>query len=166
MVNAAMQIADQSKIETDAAPPETSKTPASPAPVPSTDVPPAQSSQAEMSDPPLAKTEKSVELPASAPGSHSVGNQRDASPRKALARASRDRQDSPPKDSEQQRKDLAAQISKAIGNRAILGVAVYVIDGIVYLDGQVATEAQRNAAEQAARDVPEVRRIRNRIIIE
>lgn len=166
IVSAARQIPDQSKIETDAAPPETSKTPASPAPVPSTDVPPAQSSQAEMSDPPLAKTEKSVELPASAPESRSAGNRRDASPRKALARANRDRQDSPRKDSEQQRKDLAAQISKAIGNRAIRGVAVYVIDGIAYLDGRVATEAQRIAAEQAARDVPEVRGIRNRITIE
>jgi osmotically-inducible protein OsmY len=58
------------------------------------------------------------------------------------------------------------QISKAIRNRAILGVDVSVSDGIAYLNGRVATREQRNAAELAARAVPEVRGIRNRIVVE
>ena len=63
-------------------------------------------------------------------------------------------------------KRSAKQVSKAIENRAILGVHISVIDGIAYLDGSVATAEQRNAAENAARSVPEVREIRNRIAIE
>lgn len=77
-----------------------------------------------------------------------------------------ERQDSPPRNSDQQRRELAKQISKAIENRAILDVQVSVVNGVAYLDGRVATAQQRNAAEQAARGVPEVREIRNRLAIE
>jgi osmotically-inducible protein OsmY len=55
------------------------------------------------------------------------------------------------------------EVAKAIENRAIAGVAVAVIDEIIYLDGRVATERQRSAAEQAARSVAGVEKVRNRI---
>jgi type II secretory pathway predicted ATPase ExeA/osmotically-inducible protein OsmY len=58
------------------------------------------------------------------------------------------------------------QISKAIENRAIAGVRVTIKDDIVFLDGRVATERQRRAAEEAARETGEVRGVRNRIVIE
>jgi BON domain len=63
------------------------------------------------------------------------------------------------------RKLLQAKIHKAIENRAISGVTVSVIKNITYLDGRVATESQRNAAEQAARSVAGVERVRNRIVV-
>jgi hypothetical protein len=65
----------------------------------------------------------------------------------------------------QQNEVLQAQISKAIESRAIMGVDVSVVEGTAYLDGRVATERQRRAAEQAARSVAGVERVRNRIAI-
>jgi hypothetical protein len=64
-----------------------------------------------------------------------------------------------------QRKRLEIEVSKAIENRAIAGIAVSVIDEIIYLDGRVATERQRKAAEQAARSVAGVEKVRNRIVV-
>jgi type II secretory pathway predicted ATPase ExeA len=61
--------------------------------------------------------------------------------------------------------DLQTQISKAIENRAIMGVEVSVVQGTAILDGHVATERQRRAAERAARSVAGVERVRNRIAI-
>jgi len=54
---------------------------------------------------------------------------------------------------------------QAIENRAIIGVAVSVVEGTAFLDGQVATERQRRAAERAARSVTGVERVRNRIAV-
>jgi osmotically-inducible protein OsmY len=65
----------------------------------------------------------------------------------------------------QQNQDLQIQITKAIENRAIMGIEVSVVQGTAYLDGQVATERQRTAAERAARSVAGVERVRNRIAI-
>lgn len=65
----------------------------------------------------------------------------------------------------QQNEILQAQISKAIESRAIMGVDVSVVEGTAYLDGRVASERQRRAAEQAARSVAGVERVRNRIAI-
>jgi type II secretory pathway predicted ATPase ExeA len=64
-----------------------------------------------------------------------------------------------------ERQDLQTQISRAIENRAIMGVEVSVVQGTAFLDGQVATERQRRAAERAARSVAGVERVRNRIAI-
>jgi hypothetical protein len=65
----------------------------------------------------------------------------------------------------QAREDLQTQVSRAIENRAIIGIEVSVVQGTAFLDGQVATERQRRAAERAARSVAGVERVRNRIAI-
>jgi len=61
---------------------------------------------------------------------------------------------------------LAMKISKAIENRAIVGIGVAVIDNVAYLDGRVASEAQRKVVERAARDVRQIRAVRNRIVVD
>jgi hypothetical protein len=60
---------------------------------------------------------------------------------------------------------LEFEVYKAIYNRAIQGVEVSVQDGTVYLGGRVATDRQKLAAAQAARSVPGVRAVRDRIIV-
>jgi type II secretory pathway predicted ATPase ExeA len=65
----------------------------------------------------------------------------------------------------QQSQSLQTQIARAIENRAIMGVEVSVVRGTAYLDGHVATERQRRAAERAARSVVGVERVQNRIAI-
>ena len=67
--------------------------------------------------------------------------------------------------SPQRREDLEAQVIQALENRAIIGVAVSVVQGTAFLDGRVATERQRRAAERAARSVTGVERVRNRIVV-
>jgi hypothetical protein len=64
-----------------------------------------------------------------------------------------------------QRKLLEAKVYKAIENRAIIGVDVAVINGTAVLEGRVATEQQKEAAERAARSVAGVERVHNRITI-
>jgi hypothetical protein len=61
--------------------------------------------------------------------------------------------------------NLQSQITKAIESRAIMGVEVSVMHGTAYLDGRVASERQRRAAERAARSVAGVERVQNRIAI-
>lgn len=150
------------KIEADTPPPAPPQELAS-APRPNADAPMAHPDQPETPDLLVTKIEESVELAAPVP--------KEALPaagkfKSLQARANRNRQESSRKDAAQQQRDLATQISKAIRNRAILGVDVSVSDGIAYLNGRVATPEQRNAAELAARAVPEVRGIRNRIAVE
>jgi hypothetical protein len=60
---------------------------------------------------------------------------------------------------------LEFEIYKAIHNRAIRGVEVSVVDGVAYLDGRVASERQKLAAGQAARNVAGVRAVRDRIVV-
>ena len=67
--------------------------------------------------------------------------------------------------SDPQSENLQSQITKAIESRAIIGVEVSVMHGTAYLDGRVATERQRRAAERAARSVAGVERVQNRIAI-
>jgi osmotically-inducible protein OsmY len=67
---------------------------------------------------------------------------------------------------EPSKKDLQLQIIKAIANRAIIGVEVYVDGGIVYLNGRVPTERQRRAAERAARTVSDDLQVYNRIVVD
>jgi general secretion pathway protein A len=66
----------------------------------------------------------------------------------------------------QRNRDLQAQIIRAIENRAIVGVEVSVVRGTAFLDGRVATERQRRAAERAAHSVDQVSRVRNRIVVD
>ncbi|HME63008.1 MAG TPA: BON domain-containing protein, partial [Candidatus Binatia bacterium] len=110
--------------------------------------------------------EKSVGLADSLPAEKPPADMFPSSSRNLAMLENHERQDSPHRHSDQERRDLAKQISKAIENRAILNVHVSVVDGIAYLDGRVATAQQRNAAERAARGVPQVREIRNRIAVE
>jgi general secretion pathway protein A len=60
---------------------------------------------------------------------------------------------------------LEFAVYKAIHEHAIRGVEVSAIDGIVYLDGQVATRQQKLAAVRATLGVPGVKDIRNRIVV-
>jgi type II secretory pathway predicted ATPase ExeA len=62
-------------------------------------------------------------------------------------------------------RDLQDEVAKAIASRAIMGVEVSVVRGTAILDGHVATERQRRAAERAALSVSGVERVRNRIAI-
>jgi type II secretory pathway predicted ATPase ExeA len=86
-------------------------------------------------------------------------------PKKAPMSAANSRQAPVAENADGQRKLLEAQVYKAIENRAIMGVDVSVIDGTAYLEGRVATERQRDAAERAARSVAGVQRVRNRIAV-
>ena len=159
------QVSPQAKTEADAPAQATSQDPAWPPPGPA-DVPLPQSEQPTTSDFALAEREKSAELPDSVPTKKPSAGALPSSSRNAAMPDNNERQESPPRNSDQQRRELAKQISKAIENRAILDVQVSVVNGVAYLDGRVATAQQRNAAEQAARGVPEVREIRNRLAIE
>ena len=86
-------------------------------------------------------------------------------PKKAPLSAGNSRQAPVTENADAQRKVLEAQVYKAIENRAIMGVDVSVINGTAYLEGRVATERQRDAAERAARSVAGVQRVRNRIAV-
>jgi len=63
------------------------------------------------------------------------------------------------------KKKIEFAVDNAIQNRAIDGVSVSFVAGTVYLDGEVATERQRLAAERAARSVPDVKQVRNRLSV-
>ena len=159
------QASPQAKTEADAPAQATSQDLAWPPPGP-VDLPAPPSEQPATSDLALAEREKSAELPDSVPTKKPSAGALPSSSRNAAMADNNERLDSPPRNSDQQRRELAKQISKAIENRAILDVQVSVVNGVAYLDGRVATAQQRNAAEQAARGVPEVREIRNRLAIE
>jgi hypothetical protein len=61
--------------------------------------------------------------------------------------------------------DLAGEVIQAIDNRAIMGVAVSVVQDTVFLHGRVATERQRSTAERAAWSVNGVKHVRNQITV-
>jgi hypothetical protein len=63
-------------------------------------------------------------------------------------------------------RELAAQITRAIANRALRGISVSVKEREAVLEGVVASEAQKQAAEAAVRDVAGVRSVVNRLTIE
>ena len=60
---------------------------------------------------------------------------------------------------------LEFDVHKAIYNRAIQGVEVSVRDGTVYLSGRVASEKQKLVAALAARNVPGVKSVRDKITV-
>jgi len=66
-------------------------------------------------------------------------------------------------DSELKRKKIELQIHGAILLRAITGVTVSFVGETAYLEGQLATENQKSAAEKAARSIPGVEEVRNSI---
>jgi len=85
-------------------------------------------------------------------------------PTKERAKSPTKRARSPELDEqENESQKTVVQIVKAIQNRAIDGVQVSVVDGKVVLNGRVATERQKSAAEQATRRVPGVAEVHNRI---
>jgi general secretion pathway protein A len=113
---------------------------------------------------PLVETERpdrAVSLPPDgelrARGEKTADGSAKSARRQAPSRASND--------AESRRNKIELQIAKAIQNRAIAGVQVSVIDSTAFLDGRVATERQKSAAEQATRSVPDVRQVRNRIVV-
>jgi type II secretory pathway predicted ATPase ExeA len=140
--------------------------------VPATPAPGGESSSPSISEStiggsPLADAEKSVEFPS--PLQTEKGTEETSLPNdtKAARRAPAPltSSDPPAQDAGAQRKLLEAKVYKAIENRAITGVNVAVINGAVVLEGRVATERQRNAAERAARSVTGVGRVRNKISV-
>jgi hypothetical protein len=135
---------------------------------PSREIPSPPISDSATDSPPLADAKKSAEIPpilTEKATEKPAASGRKPAPRKTPVLASKDRQAPVADNPDAQRKLLQAKIYKAIANRAIIGVTVSVIDNITYLDGRVATESQRNAAEQAARSVAGVERVRNRIAV-
>jgi general secretion pathway protein A len=62
-------------------------------------------------------------------------------------------------------RQLEALVQKAILNRAINGIEVSVVNGTAVLQGRVASERQKQAAERAANSVGGVQRVRNRIVV-
>ncbi|HWP60344.1 MAG TPA: BON domain-containing protein [Candidatus Acidoferrales bacterium] len=70
-----------------------------------------------------------------------------------------------PSPAEIRRRRIEHEVEQAIQNRAIEGVTVSLIGNTVFLKGQVATERQKAAAEQAARSVSEAENIRSAITV-
>jgi hypothetical protein len=116
----------------------------------------------------LPENKKSAEMPSPVLTEKAAENSSTTTkpaPRKASAPPTNDRQSPAADNRAAQRKNLAAQVSRAIENRAIVGVVVSVSNGTAVLKGRVATERQKNVAERAARSVAGVKRIRNRIAV-
>lgn len=115
--------------------------------------------------PPLAETNESEESEASMTDDTQKPSRAEKSADGNAKSAGRQAPSRASNDAESRRNKIELQIAKAIQNRAIAGVQVSVIDGTAFLDGRVATERQKSAAEQATRSVPDVRQVRNRIVV-
>ena len=140
-----------------------------PTPAPGGEVSSPSISESAIDRPTLPDTENSVEIPS--PDQTEKGMKK-TSPandpkfaRKAPPPASNDPEALPTQSAGAQRKLLEAKVHKAIENRAIIGVDVAVINGTAVLEGRVATESQKDAAERAARSVAGVERVSNRIAV-
>ncbi len=165
----------------DADAPLTEKQTPLPAPAPSSENPLPRPNIDDSSEISLPATEKPVEPLSSvltekapvlsekgadkSPAEKSPTSDPKPAPRKTPSVASNDRQAPLAENADARRKLLEAQVYKAIENRAIMGVDVSVINGTAYLEGRVATERQRTAAERAARGVAGIERVRNRIAV-
>ncbi|MGH7853733.1 MAG: ExeA family protein [Candidatus Binatia bacterium] len=103
--------------------------------------------------------------PAASPSENSFAGRRAKAAPKIAAPVNQARRPSIKVNASQQSETLQSRITKAIENRAIMGIEVSVVQGTAYLDGHVASERQRRAAERAARSVAGVERVRNRIAI-
>jgi hypothetical protein len=62
-------------------------------------------------------------------------------------------------------KAMESQIGKAINQRAVEGVLVSFVNDTAYLTGAVLSEKQKAAAEEAARNVPGVKRVQSSISV-
>jgi general secretion pathway protein A len=137
-------------------------------PVPGSEVSAPPMSDSATSSLSLPDNEKSAEIPSpvlTEKAQEKPPSAAKPAPKKAPAPPTNDRQPPLADNPGAQRKILEAQVYRAIENRAIIGVDVSVIDGTAVLEGRVATERQRNAAEQAARSVAGVKRVRSRIAV-
>jgi type II secretory pathway predicted ATPase ExeA len=144
------------------------------APVPATPTPAGEFSSASISksaigSPPLPQAEKPVKISSPAQtkkGTEKTSPANDPKPARKAPPPTRNEPQAPlAQDAGAQRKLLEAKVYKAIGNRAISGVGVAVINGTAFLEGRVATEQQKDAAERAARSVAGVERVDNRIVV-
>ena len=115
-------------------------------------------------NPAVAQSETIVEPPRAATA-ETFPASKAAPPPKSAAKPTQARRLANQDDLPQRRDDLEADVIQAIANRAIMGVAVSVVHGTAFLDGHVATERQRRAAERAARSVNGIERVRNRITV-
>jgi general secretion pathway protein A len=140
-----------------------------PTPAPDGEISSPSISESATGSPALPDGEKSVEIPSpvqTEKGTEKTSPANDPkSARKASPPASNDPQPPLAQSAGAQRKLLEAKIYKAIENRAITGVNVAVINGTAFLEGRVATERQKKAAERAARSVTGVERVRNKIAV-
>ncbi len=107
-----------------------------------------------------------VDNPAAAPGRAETPNAgRDRAPFEAEPEARSQTPRLPEKPPAARQREIQLEVAKAIASRAIMGVQVSVVQGTAILEGRVASERQRRAAERAALSVTGVERVRNRIAI-
>ena len=145
-----------------ATPTQPTETAKSPVPPPAVDAPARQSSDEDANKPPPDRPARSEER--SFPATENVPPTQPKPSTKALPpSATKNQQASRSEKSVARWKQIESQIQKAIENRAISGVAVSVVNGTAFLDGRVASERQKRAAERAANSVEGVERVRNRI---
>ncbi|HEY7167416.1 MAG TPA: AAA family ATPase [Candidatus Binatia bacterium] len=114
---------------------------------------------------PATSSEMRQEQPAEVPEVQTSPEAPAVEPRPKRAVPARLSQSRSPADTGVRSKNPNFAIQKAIQNRGIAGVSVSFVDGTAYLEGAVATERQKEMAERAARSVPEVRAVRNRIAV-
>ncbi len=127
--------------------------------------PPIDSPSRQQSDDALpSQSEKSDERSSPAADDFSPVKSKPAG-RTPPATTAKDEQGSRPEPLDVRNKQLEAQIVKAIQNRAISGVEVSFVNGTALLQGRVASERQKQAAERAASSVGGVQRVRNRIVV-
>jgi hypothetical protein len=156
------------KPESNAEAPLIAKQNVPPAPAPSSEMSSPETTDSGSSSDFISEAEKLADTPAPIPPQKSAEKpqvpEAKSSPKKVPPPRQSNRQ-AMAKNPDTQRTLLEGRIHRAIENRAIMGVTVSMIGDITYLDGRVATVRQRNAAEQAARSVPGVERVRNRIAV-
>jgi hypothetical protein len=133
--------------------------------VPRSDNPPAKTevSQAIVQNVSVADDEKADSLPVSETAKQSELRDEPAAKQEAIDNnKTRARMDAS-ENLELKRQKVERQVRNAIFLRAIEGVTVSVLEDTAYLEGHVETEAQRSAAEKAARSVPEIKQLRSSI---
>ena len=116
-------------------------------------------------DRPMSEMKDSVE-PTSSVTSKTPGSDRTKPPPQIASKTRHSPPDSVKGNTAPTSRELAIKVSRAIENRAITGIGVAVIDNVAYLDGRVTSETQRKVVEQAAREVPQIHAVRNRIVVD
>jgi hypothetical protein len=142
-------------------PPETARAPAPPPPPPP---PAASANNGATKTPPPRESERLAERPQPTPANRAQ-EERAERAKAAPPPPQPEEQGSRPEAPEMRNKQIEAQVQRAIQLRAISGVEVTVIDGTAVLEGRVASERQKQAAERAAGGVDGVQRVRSRIVV-